>query len=294
MLGCSYLKLTGGEPLLYHGFVELYEGASAIIPDVSVETNGTLEPDGLWRAFAANPPHNVSISLDSASEAVHDEFRGVPGSYRKTLAFGKKLVAAGIPAQVIMSISSTNRGQIIGMIDLLEKIGLRNLKLNLITPSGRGKVLSFLKDNGIKEIMDFLEWAFNETPPWVLPTAPHALTPVNRLVQQSSCPVLNLMGVLPDGTYSLCGVAFSRGEMAWGKFPEMTVGEAWENSPVYRSIRTRIPDKLEGVCGDCIHRAGCRGSCVANNLVAGGSVSSPNPLCQLALDNGLFPKTRLR
>ncbi len=97
MLGCSYLKLTGGEPLLYHGFVELYEGASAIIPDVSVETNGTLEPDGLWRAFAANPPHNVSISLDSASEAVHDEFRGVPGSYRKTLASGKSSWPPGSP-----------------------------------------------------------------------------------------------------------------------------------------------------------------------------------------------------
>lgn len=291
--GCSYLKLTGGEPLLYHDIVPLYRYSADLFHKVVIETNGTLQPEGLWDAFAEKKPFHVSVSLDNAEARLHDEFRGQTGAWEKTVDFAEKLVENRISNQIIMSVSSVEREPVVNMIKLVRKIGADTLKINFITPSGRGKSNNFFDKNPIEDILDFFEWIDKETPPGVLPSVPAALLPVNRLKNHGYCPVRNLMGVLPDGTFSLCGVAFSRKEMAWGKFPEITVQEAWVNSPVYQMIRSSLPDGLEGVCHSCMHRDSCIGRCVVNNMETGGAVTSPDILCQRTYDAGLFPKTRL-
>lgn len=291
--GCGYVKLTGGEPLLYEDIVPLYRLIAQSFPKVVVETNGTLQPEGLWSAFSETKPFHVSVSLDNAEAGLHDQFRGQTGAWEKTVDFAEKLVANRIGNQIIMSVASIDKEPVTNMIRLVREIGVDTLKINFITPSGRGKGNSFYEKNSIEDILEFFKWIDRETPPGVLPSVPAALLPVNRLKYHGYCPVRNLMGVLPDGTFSLCGVAFSREEMAWGRFPEITVREAWENSPVYRMIRSALPHDIEGVCHRCIHRDSCIGRCVVNNMETGGAVTSPDILCQHAHDAGLFPETRL-
>ncbi len=292
-LGAGYVKLTGGEPLLYKDIVPLYRFTADIFPQVAIETNGTLQPDGLWETFLNKKPFHVSVSIDSANPDIHDEFRGGTDAWKKTVAFAKKLVEHGINNQVIMSIADLRRQPVKDMARLVEKLGVSTLKINFIIPSGRGKNNNFSRNSPIKEILDFIAWIHEEMPDWVLPSVPAALLPVNHLKKLGYCPVRNLMGVLPDGIFSLCGVAFSRKDMAWGKFPETSVQEAWENSPVYRMIRSSVPGHLEGVCRRCMHKNSCAGRCVVNNLETGGSITSPDILCQRAYDAGLFPETRL-
>ena len=291
--GCSYLKFTGGEPLLYHDIVSLYRYSTNLFPKIVIETNGTLQPEGLWEAFAEKKPFHVSVSLDNPDARLHDEFRGQSGAWKKTVDFAEKLVENQIRNQIIMSVSTVERQPVLEMIKLAQKIGADTLKINFITPSGRGKSDNFFDRNPIEDIIEFFTWIDRETPQGVIPSVPAALLPVNQLKNHGYCPVRNLMGVLPDGTFSLCGVAFSREEMAWGKFPDITVHEAWKNSPVYKMIRSSIPHGLQGVCHGCIHRDSCAGQCVVNNMETGGSVTSPDILCQRAYDAGLFPRTRL-
>jgi len=44
----------------------------------------------------------------------------------------------------------------------------------------------------------------------------------------------------------------------------------------------------------CIHRDSCIGRCIVNNNETGGSLLSPDAVCQAAWEAGLFPETRLR
>jgi len=292
-LGCSSIKFTGGEPLLYPEVIPLYLSAHSIFGSVTVETNGTVTPPGLWEAFQSHPPFFVSTSIDSAHRETHDLFRGKPGAWQSTVNFAGKLVEQGINSQVIMSVSRTDRKPIADMVKLIRDLGVNTLKINFITPSGRGKWENFYQRMDIREVLDFFKWISDETPLWVIPSVPAALLPLNRLKDLGYCPVRNLMGVLPDGTFSLCGVGFSRGEMSWGKFPEVSVETAWKNSPVFNTIRNSLPDKLQGVCSVCIHRDSCIGRCIVNNNETGGSLLSPDALCQAAWEEGLFPATRL-
>lgn len=292
-IGCSYVKFTGGEPLMYKQIAELYRFAALNFPRVSIETNGTLEPAGLLDRFTEKRPYSVSVSLDSAYPEVHDSFRGAAGAWKSSVSFVSKLIGIGVNTQLIMSISDTDRKAVADMISLSRDLHASSLKINLIMPSGRGQNNSFTGNTNARDSMDFFNWIFTETPEWVLPTVPAALLPVNRLKYTGYCPVRNLMGVLPDGTFSLCGVAFSRKEMAWGRFPDMSVEKAWKNSPVYGNIRGSVPSGLTGVCSICIHRDSCIGNCVVSNLETGGSICSPDFMCQRAYEEGLFPPTRL-
>ena len=292
-LGCKFVKITGGEPLLYPDIVPLYRYAATKIDKVSIETNGTIQPNGFWNALSEHLPHSVSVSLDSSSSAIHDGFRGKAGSWKKTVDFIKKLISSNIKNQIIMSISNTDIESVQSMINLASNLGVNSLKINFVIPLGKAASSSFLDNCGIEKALHFFEWLNNESPEWVLPSIPAAFQPLSSLKNIGYCPVNNLLGVLPDGTFSLCGVAFSRKDMRWGKYPDCSVEKAWNSSPVYKKIRSSVPDKLEGVCALCIHRKSCIGRCVVNNLETGGSLQSPDSLCQNAFESGLFPKTRL-
>lgn len=291
-LGCRSVKFTGGEPLLYDDFVPLYEFAAERFT-TSIETNGTIVPNRLWEALARNRPSQVSVSLDSANAETHDRFRGSGGAWRKTVSFLEKLAEHRIPSQVVMSVSDTDRISVSDLIQLLEEKGLKNLKINFVLPMGRASESAFLNGESPESVLGFFRWLSDETPHWVRPHIPAAFRPVKSFSIRSCCPVLNLMGVLPDGTFSLCGVAFSRKELAWGRYPDQSVHEAWENSPVLQRLRTDVPGNLQGICSRCIHRNSCIGDCVASNYVTGGELSSAHMICQSIYDAGLFPETRL-
>lgn len=293
-IGCRSVKFTGGEPLLYPEFTALYLAAGETVGNVSVETNGTLRPEGLRDAFRKVRPELVAVSLDSSDPERHDAFRGMKGCFDRTVAFLEELLSHRINVQVIMSVSDPDRSRLSAMVRFLESIGVRNLKINLITPAGRGRDLSFLDSGGLEGLLSFLEWIWRELPEWVSASVPPAFTPLRRLPERGQCPVRNLMGILPDGTYSLCGIGFSRNELSWGRFPDVPLKDAWEKSPVFETVRKTIPGSIQGICSECIHLRTCRGNCVVNNLETGGAIHAPDALCQRAFEQGLFPVTRMR
>ncbi|PIE52521.1 hypothetical protein CSA37_04610 [Candidatus Fermentibacteria bacterium] len=292
-LGCVSVKLTGGEPLLYPEIALLYSFIRQRFDTVAFETNGTLDPPGLMEKMKKNPPDFVSVSLDSADASVHDSFRKMNGAWKKTTGFCRKLVEAGIRTQVIMSVSDTSIEPVAEMAGLVAELGVYNLKINFITPTGRGTGNNFYQKMNIKNVLDYFRRLTENLPLWVQPSIPGALLPPERLKYLGYCPVRNLLGVLPDGTFSLCGVGFSRKEMAWGRFPKTTVAEAWRNSPILKRIRNSLPESIQGVCSMCMHRDSCLGRCVVNNNETGGSLTAPDMICQAAWEAGLFPETRL-
>lgn len=79
--GVSWVLIRGGEPFLYPGVIELLECLRAKGLPTSVDTNGTL----LTR-YAADLVRiggvEITVSVDGP-EHIHDEVRGVKGSFRQ-------------------------------------------------------------------------------------------------------------------------------------------------------------------------------------------------------------------
>jgi cyclic pyranopterin phosphate synthase len=69
-LGLSTIRLTGGEPLLYRGLVELIAGIRGIgIPDIKLTTNGFLL-ERLAAPMKAAGMDSINVSLDAVDEEV--------------------------------------------------------------------------------------------------------------------------------------------------------------------------------------------------------------------------------
>src|SRR5665213_3096536 len=96
-LGIEKIRLTGGEPLLRKGLVELIEEVSSLGPklDIALTTNGHLLED------LAAPLHRaglnrITVSMDAVDPEIFARITRVPGSYERVLRGVRAAQAAGL------------------------------------------------------------------------------------------------------------------------------------------------------------------------------------------------------
>ncbi len=100
-LGITKVRLTGGEPLLRRGLLDLirdlarlrtYDGRR---PDIALTTNGHLL-DSLAAPLKAAGLARVTVSMDAVDEPVFERITRVPGSFQSVLAGVRAARAAGL------------------------------------------------------------------------------------------------------------------------------------------------------------------------------------------------------
>ena len=258
---------------------------------VDIETNGTLVPCGLWDTFDEHPPRSVAVSLDSVNAREHNDFRNTAGAWKRTVAFTEELVRRGINTQIIMSTVKFEAQPVLEMALFCRNTGVSSLKINPVQPVGRGKYLLGQKID-IQTIISFADELHRKCGMSVIVDLPPALLPLHRIKDSGWCPIHNLLGILPDGGISFCGIGFSCSELVMGNFLNDSLGNIWSNSDQLKKLRVQVPAEFEGLCGNCIHKSRCLGNCVMQNYYSSGNFTSTYWMCREADDAGLFPRTR--
>jgi len=92
----------------------------------------------------------------------------------------------------------------------------------------------------------------------------------------------------------LCGIGESVAELVFGDARTVSLEEVWNTNPVLQEIRQGLPSKLKGICGECIMKATCLGSCIAMNYYRYRDLFAPYWYCEDADAAGLFPASRRR
>lgn len=106
--GMLYLLLTGGEPLLWHGFWELYEKLSKMGLIISINTNGSMIDEAAVERFKQHPPTRINITLYGASDESYEKLCGVKGVFKKVERAIDMLQAAGISVKLNGSLTPDN------------------------------------------------------------------------------------------------------------------------------------------------------------------------------------------
>ncbi|MCK4851695.1 MAG: radical SAM protein [Candidatus Omnitrophica bacterium] len=300
-LGLDSIKLTGGEPLLRKGIEELLEFCAVSGVEVMIETNGTLVTKAVAGMFRKFKVSHVAVSLDSASEETHDLFRGQKGAFRRTLDGIRNLRDEYFSPQVIVSLYKENLTGFSRFIRLMQGLKVSDVKINTISSIGRG---GDMRDTGLipsvaqvlafsKELCKISE-GFQGSLFLDIPLAFKGLEEI-KYRGCGVCSIKNILGILSDGSVSICGIGLVNDELIFGNVrgdPSL-LNEIWRHDPVLKQIREGIPSKLEGVCGICVFRNRCLGGCRAEVYHNTGSLFAPYSFCQEAFEKGLFPSTRL-
>lgn len=151
------LILTGGEPMMRADIYDLARAASdggiRVVmapcgPLLNARTAGRLKQSGISA---------VSISLDAATAAAHDAFRGVGGAFDAALRGLRCARDAGLAVQVNTTVSRLNAGQLSDMLALAEREGAATLDFFFLVPTGRGTALKDLQLDAM-EMERALQW----------------------------------------------------------------------------------------------------------------------------------------
>lgn len=299
-LGLTSVKLTGGEPLLHPQLSEVLSIVRDRDLTLTVETNGVLCTPQHAAAIAACRSAFVSVSLDAAEPEIHDRIRGTNGAFEGALAGIRLLRDAGATTQIIMSLMRDNVCQIEPLVQLAERLQVPTVKLNVIQPAGRAR-----SDAARSELLSVPELIAlarrvntdmgNRDTVQVLFDLPSAFRPLSSIAHGPGggvCSVRELIGVIADGHYALCGIGTHVPELSFGIVGQDRLADIWDHHPVLMEIREGMPDRLEGICSQCLMKHLCLGSCIAMNFLATGSLWAPYFVCGEAARLGLFPPSR--
>jgi len=301
-LGLTSVKLTGGEPLLDPDIQEMLEYIRSEELGLTVETNGLLCTPEIARQLSLCRDVFVSVSLDASKPEIHDSIRGVKGAFKKTINGVKSLVNAGIKPQIIMSIMRQNKDDIEPLVMLAQELGAESVKFNMIEPTSRGKKMHEKDETlSVEELIALEKWVDQELSPKVeirlMYDAPAAFRPLSKMFGKngngcSVCGIKNILGVISDGSYALCGIGEKIPELVFGEAGKDRLFDVWNKTSILKQLRDKLPEKLEGICAQCLMKSRCLGSCIAQNYYRNKSLFAPFWFCEEADRNGLFPESR--
>ncbi|WEL30293.1 TIGR04053 family radical SAM/SPASM domain-containing protein [Haloferax volcanii] len=295
--------LSGGDPLARSDLAELVEYGTDLGLRMTLTPSGTssLTPETVADLVDAGV-RRMALSLDGATAASHDAFRGEDGSFDQTVAAARAAREAGLPLQINTTVCAQTVDELPALCDLVADLGAVLWSVFFLVPVGRGRVLDPISPERAERVMEWLTEVSEDAPFGVKTTeAPHyRRVAIQRRRDASDAPPTDGIG-RRLGITAGDGFAFvsHTGELFPSGFLPATAGnvrdgglvERYRESDLFRSLRDR--DALGGKCGACEFRHVCGGSRSRAYAHTGDPLAS-DPLCAYVPDgyDGPMPATR--
>ncbi|NLZ17936.1 MAG: radical SAM protein [Desulfobulbaceae bacterium] len=286
--------LSGGEPLLREDVFDIASHGTKLGLRMCLATNGSLVTPELCRNMLASGIKMVSLSLDGASAAVHDDFRRQPGAFEGVMQAMALFREHNIPFLVNSSFTKRNQEEAAKLYPLVKELGATAWYLFMIVPTGRGEeIMSELIPPDEYEAM--LNWHYDvEKGEDELLMRPTCAPQYYRLVLQRAktdgesfkrrslsfstggskgCLAGQLICLIDvDGNMLPC----SYFPKAAGNLREQSFKDIWEQAPLFHEMRDF--KSYKGNCGHCEYLNIC-GGCRARAYAITGDYMAAEPFC---------------
>lgn len=291
-VGNPIIILTGGEPLMRPDWPELATHARDKGLRCVMAPNGTLLTAENARLIKEVGIQRCSISIDAPTAADHDEFRGVPGAFDKSMEGIQHLKDAGVEFQLNTTVTRNNLGLFKNIFHLAEKLGAAAWHIFLLVPTGRGAELG-AEVISAAEYEQVLNWFydFRKTTSMHLKAtcAPHYYRIMRQRAREEGVKVTPDefgMDALTRGCLGGTGFCFISHtgqvqpcgylDLDCGQTKETPFPEIWRSSPQFLNLRN--PEAYKGKCGVCEYHRVC-GGCRARAQTMSGDYLAQEPLC---------------
>lgn len=275
--------LTGGDPMHRPDLLSIVKHASDRGLRVAMSPSATprfLKTD--LRLFREAGLQRISLSLDGASRETHDAFRGVPGTWDRTMAGIEKARAAGIDFQINTTFTRQNIGELEEFVRLLKKINPAVWSVFQLVPTGRGKQQDLLTGEEMERLFERLFAVAQDVQFDIKTTEGQHFRRVGfQQWKRHGGRRLAASGI-NDGK----GFVFVShiGEICPSGFLPFTAGnvrtdeliDVYRDAPIFRELRDR--KSLKGKCGRCEYNNVCGGS-RARAYAMTGDYLAEEPLC---------------
>lgn len=148
--------LTGGDPFEREDLEELvrYGTEQGLHMSLSPSVTPRLTPDRLQSLRDAGGKA-ISMSLDGATAATHDAFRGFAGTFDQTVAMAPVMNEIGYRLQINSTLTKGNIHEAPALMKQVIEMGAKMWYVFFLVPTGRGAQLNMLSP---QEREDVLHW----------------------------------------------------------------------------------------------------------------------------------------
>jgi radical SAM protein len=299
--------LTGGDPIKRPDLFELIHHARKVGVRVSLTPSATplLTRDIIVRLKEAGLAR-LAVSMDGASAGTHDAFRGMTGSFARTLDAIRWANEVGLPVQINTTFSRRNIAEIDDIVHLMETLKITLWSVFFLVPTGRGKLDDLLNAEEFEQVFERL-YRLSKTASFDLKTT-EAQHYRRYMLQQrvlerragvttTTAPLaVDSIGRAPRGLndgkgfvfISHTGEVFPSGFLprSGGNIRQQTLASIYRESQVFLSLRDT--SMLEGKCGACEFKEICGGSRSRAFAVTGDPLAE-EPCCSYVPKGYLKP-----
>jgi len=287
-MGTPLIIFTGGDPLQRTDLEDLIRHGKSVGLRVGTipATTPRLSRERLESIKAAGVDQ-VAFSIDGPTEAEHDDFRRVPGSFAlamKGAAWAREL---GIPLQANTVFGRWNFHRFQALADLVASLGVVFWEIFLLVPTGRGAELQGCSAEQVEQLFEQIH-RFSKTANFIIKitegqqyrryVAQHKSAAVSggrpdfvsiKAVHAGNgfCFVDHIGNVCPSGFLPI----------ECGNVKETSVIDIYRQHPVFQQLKD--PSLLEGRCGACEFKSICGGGSRARAYAMTGNLFSEDPAC---------------
>jgi radical SAM protein len=265
--------LTGGDPLKRPDLQAIVQHARhrsvktsltpSATPMLTREAVFELKESGLMR---------MALSLDGSTPQLHDGFRGVPGSWKRTLDAIEWSREANLPVQVNTTVTRHNLHDLDNLVELLKSLKIVLWSVFFLVPTGRAQVSDLLSPEEHEAVFAKLYSASKRVCFHIKTTeGQHYRRYVlqqRAKAAQSREAIEELIARAPSGVNDGKGFVFisHTGEVYPSGFLPLSAGnirresmaDIYRNCPLFLSLRD--VSQLKGKCGRCEFQDVCGGS----------------------------------
>lgn len=287
----AMLIFSGGEPMMRSDLGDLIAHAAqrGLLPVLG--TNGVLLTDERARELADRGLAGVGLSLDSLTPKLHDDFRGMPGAWRRTVAAVEACLQHELPVQIHTSATAENYEEIPGLIRFASYLRAVAFNLFFLVCTGRGEKMTDITPSQYESALKYLAEAQVEYEGRLMiraRCAPHFLRLLHVRNEGIAATTAGCMAgreyfrVTPEGTVTPCPYM----PLTVGDLHVSSLADIWETAPVFQQLRR---PELGGRCGECEFGELC-GGCRARALAVSGDLMAEDPWCEYQPQPTLPPR----
>lgn len=280
------LILTGGDPLMRTDALDLVREATAAGLHVGLSPSATarlMHAD--FSEIKAAGVERISLSLDGASRQTHDAFRGVSGTFDRTIAAVHRAHAADLSVQINTTLTRGNLREYEAFKKLMYELKPAMWSVFLLVPTGRAGIADLPAPLDIEHVFQDMASLVGKAPFAIKTTEGHHFRRV--LIQRHGAGGRQRPGMrsplgIRDGRgvmfISHTGVVSPSGFLPFdcGNVREEHPADIYRHHPLFVSLRDN--DALGGKCGRCEFRTVCGGSRARAYGVTGDPFSE-DPAC---------------
>jgi len=283
--------LTGGDPLKRPDLQAIVQYARHRSVKTSLTPSATplltreavfqLKESGLMR---------LALSLDGSTAQLHDGFRGVDGSWKRTLDAIGWSHEAKLPVQVGTTVTRHNLHDLDNLVELLSLVKVVLWSVFFLVPTGRGQISDLLSPEEHEAVFAKLYAASKRVRFHIKTTeGQHYRRYVlqqRAQAAQSGIPIADLIARAPSGVNDGKGFVFisHTGEVYPSGFLPISAGnirrdplaDIYRTCPLFLSLRDL--SQLKGKCGRCEFQDVCGGS-RARAFALTGDPLAEEPCC---------------